>query len=92
MKNLYGRLAVLKGSVRVPYGALTGPSRAPGDMHNNRRLPAGGPFKMNIGRAGPSRRHFERYSAVLNTGGADSRGHIQSESEKNVPLFKSCIV
>ena len=43
---------------------------------------------MNIARAGPSRRHLEMYNAVLNTGGADTRGHIQSESEKMSHFLK----
>ena len=43
---------------------------------------------MNI-----AQRHLEMYNAVLNTGDADTRGHLQSESEKmshflKVVLFK----
>ena len=43
---------------------------------------------MNIARAGPSRRHLEMYNAVLNTGDADTRGHLQSESEKMSHFLK----
>ena len=43
---------------------------------------------MNIARAGASRRHLEMYNAVLNTGDADTRGHLQSESEKMCHFLK----
>ena len=43
---------------------------------------------MNITREGPSRRHLEMYNAVLNTGDADTRGHLQSESEKMSHFLK----
>ena len=43
---------------------------------------------MNISSPGPSRQHLEMYNAVLNTGGADTRGHIESESEKMSHFLK----
>ena len=75
MKNLYGHLAVLKGAVRVPYGSLTGPSRAPGNMHNTGRLPSGSNLKWIL----PVRVPHGSISKVQSSfkyRGADVRGHI----------------
>ena len=68
---------MLKGSVRVPYGALTGPSRAPGDMQNNRRLPSGGNLKW-ISPVRVPHGGISKYT----------RRHIQSESEKMYHFLK----